>query len=153
MFTTERHDATGLDATGLDLTGPVGAGVGLALAVVMLAPLLFLSKLAGFQFLAVQMGFVGAVYFGFAIARGTVPALLLEFLVSGVFLAVGAVALWADAPLVLAAGYAAHALWDAAHHPRAVTTPVRRWYPPFCIVFDVMVAVFIVAWLPLGGTS
>ncbi len=62
-------------------------------------------------------------------------------------------ALWADSPLLLAAGYAAHGLWDLVHHPRGVTTPVRSWYPPFCVVFDVVLAVFILAWMPLGGTS
>lgn len=138
---------------GLHLSGPAGAAVGLGLAVPMLAPLLFLSKLAGLQFLAVQLGFIGAVYFGFAIADGSVGQLLLEFLVAGAFLFVGVVALWADAPLVLAIGYAAHGAWDFLHHPRAVTTPVRSWYPPFCVVFDVVVAAFVLLWLPLGGTN
>jgi hypothetical protein len=135
------------------LSRPAGAAVGLALAVVMLAPLLFLTKRMGLQFLAVQIAFIGAIYFGFGIAEGTVRSLLTEFLVAGVFLAVGAVALWADSPLVLAIGYGAHAVWDAVHHPRAVTTEVRSWYPPFCIVFDVVVVAFILVWLPLSGTA
>lgn len=137
----------------LRLSGPAGAAVGFGLAVVMLAPLLLLSKLAGLQFLAVMLGFIGAIYFGFAVADGSVRSLAVEFPVSGVFLALGAVALWADSPVVLAAGYAAHGLWDFVHHPRAVTTPVRNWYPPFCVVFDVVTAVFILLWLPLGGVS
>jgi len=66
---------------------------------------------------------------------------------------VAAVALWADSPLVLAVGYAAHGVWDLVHHPRAVTTPVRTWYPPFCVAFDVALAVFILMWLPMGGTA
>ncbi len=135
------------------LSGPAGAAVGLGLAVVMGAPLLFLSKLAGFQFAAVMLGFVGAIYFGFGIADGRVSVLLIEFLTSGVFLFVGVVALWADAPVVLAAGYAAHAVWDLVHHPRAVPTPVRSWYPPFCVVFDLVFAAFILLWFPLGGVA
>src|SRR5215213_8711297 len=127
----------------LHLTGPTGAAVGLALALVLNVPLVLLSKLAGFQFLAVELGFVGAIYFGFAIADGSVKALAFEFPVSGVFLAAGAAALWADSPVLLAAGYATHALWDLVHHPRAVPTPVHSWYPPFCVVFDVVVAAFI----------
>jgi len=125
----------------------MGVAVGVGLAVVMLAPLLLLSKLAGFQFLAVLLGFVGAIYFGFAVADGRVTVLLVEFSVSGVFLAAGAVALWADSPAILAAGYAAHAAWDLVHHPRAVSTPVRNWYPPFCVAFDMVAAVFILVWL------
>lgn len=121
--------------------------MGVGLAVIMVAPLLLLSKQAGFQFLAVLLGFVGAIYFGFAVADGRVTVLLVEFSVSGVFLAAGAVALWADSPVILAMGYAAHAVWDCVHHPRAVSTPVRNWYPPFCVAFDVVAAAFILVWL------
>lgn len=135
----------------LHLSGPAGAAAGLGLALVMLAPLLFLSKAAGLQFLAVQLGFIGAIYFGFGIADGRVSNMLVEFAVSGVFLFGGAAALWADSPALLAAGYAAHAGWDVLHHPRAVPMPVRNWYPPFCVVYDLVFAAFILAWLPLGG--
>jgi hypothetical protein len=135
------------------LSRPAGAAVGLGLAVVMLAPLLLLSKLAGMQFLAVQIAFIGAIYFGFGIADGRVVPLIIEFLVAGLFLFAGAAALWADSPILLAGAYVAHAGWDAVHHPRAVSTPVRTWYPPFCVVYDLVCALFIVAWLPLGGVG
>lgn len=139
------------DKVEFHLNGPAAVGVGVALATVMLAPLpLFLSKRAGLEFLAVQLGFIGAVYFGFAVADGSIRSLLVEFPVSGVFLALGAVTLWAKSPPLLAAGYLAHAVWDLVHHPRAVPTPVRSWYPPFCVVFDLVVAGFILVWLPLG---
>ncbi|MGH9277860.1 MAG: DUF6010 family protein [Acidimicrobiales bacterium] len=137
----------------LHLSGPVGAAVGFGLAVVLLAPLLFLSKLAGMQFLAVQLSFIGAVYFGFGVADGRITGLAVEFLVAGAFLFAAAAALWADAPIVLAIGYAAHAAWDLAHHPRTALMPVRPWYPPFCVVYDLVCAVFVLAWLPLGGVA
>jgi hypothetical protein len=130
--------------TELHLSGPLGAAVGAVLALVMVAPIwLFLSEEAGFDSLAVQLGFIGGVYFGFAVSRGSIGELVLEFLVAGAFMFVGVIALGNDSPLVLAAGYAAHGLWDAVHHPRGVSTPVRNWYPPFCAVFDVVVAAFI----------
>jgi hypothetical protein len=135
------------------MSAPVGAAAGLGLAAVMLAPLLFISKLAGMQFLAVQLGFIGAIYFGFAIANGGLNALLIEFSVSGVFLLAGAVALWSDSPVFLAAAYATHAAWDLVHHPRAVQMPVRNWYPPFCVVYDIVFAAFILLWLPLDGVA
>lgn len=143
-----------MDSKELHLTGPSGAAAGLGLALATVVPVaLFLSKLAGLQFLAVMLGFVGAVYFGFAIADGRVRSLVVEVPVAGVFLALGAGALWADSPLLLAAAYAAHGVWDVVHHPRAVTTPVRSWYPPFCVVYDVVIAAFILAWLPLNGIN
>lgn len=137
----------------LHLSRPVGAAVGLGLAVVMLAPLLFLSKLAGMQFLAVQLGFIGGIYFGFGVSDGRLAALLAELVGAGVFLLAAAVALWADSPAVLAGAYAAHGLWDAGHHPRAMSIPVRAWYPPFCAVFDLLCAAFVLLWLPLGGVA
>lgn len=137
----------------LQLTGRAGAAAGFGLAVLMLSPLLFLSDLAGMQFLAIQLGFIGAIYFGFAIADGRVVGLLIEFLVAGVFLLVAAVALWADAPVVLAVAYVAHAGWDVVHHPRAVAMPVQNWYPPFCVAYDLVCAVFVLWWLPLGGVA
>ena len=149
MLTTERSPGV----VEFHLSGPAGAGVGLALSVLMLTPLLFLSKLAGMQFLAVQVAFIGAVYFGFAVADGRLTPLLVEFAVAGVFLFGAAVALWADSPVVLACAYAAHAAWDLTHHPRAVAMPVRSWYPPFCVVYDLVCAAFVVAWLPLGGVA
>lgn len=130
--------------TELHLSPPAGAAVGAVLSLLMVAPVwLFLSKSAGFEFFAVQLGFIGGVYFGFAVSRGSVNELVLEFLVAGTFMFVGAIALGNDSKLVLAAGYLAHGVWDAVHHPRAVTTPVRTWYPPFCAVFDLIVFAFV----------
>ena len=42
-------------------------------------PLLFLSKLAGMQFLAVSLAFAAAVYFGFAVSDGRLMPLVVEF--------------------------------------------------------------------------
>ncbi len=119
----------------------------------MLTPLLLLSKLAGMQLLAVHLGFIGGIYFGFGVADGRLAPLLTEFVIAGTFLFAAAVALWADAPVVLAGAYAAHGIWDAVHHPRAMNMPVRNWYPPFCAVYDLLCAAFILAWLPLGGVT
>lgn len=137
----------------LRLSGPAGAGIGVILATLLLAPLPFFSQLAGMQFLAVALSFAAAVYFGFAVADGRVMPLLVEFLVAGAFLFAAAAALWANSPPALAGGYLAHAAWDSVHHPRAVDTTVRNWYPPFCVAFDVVVAAFILAWLPSGGVG
>lgn len=141
------------EARQFHLSGPAGAAVGLGLAAVMLSPLLFVSKLAGMQFVAVQLGFIGAIYFGFGIADGRVTNLLIEFLGAGAFLFVAVVALWADSPPLLAGAYVGHAVWDTLHHPHGISVPVRNWYPPFCVVFDVVCAVFILAWLPHGGVG
>lgn len=133
----------GIRGRELDPTWPVATALGLSSAVGLLALALVLSKEAGFQLLAVQLGFVGAVYFGFAVADGRVGTVIIELSVATVFLFVGAGSLWADSPVLLAAGYGAHGLWDFAHHPAAIATDVRRWYLPFCVVFDWVLGAFI----------
>src|SRR5215510_9995992 len=119
------------DDTQFHLSERAGAAVGLGLAVILLSPLLLLSKEVGMQYMAVQLGFIGGVYFGFGVANGQTGPLLVEFLVAGTFMFASVAALWLDAPIVLVGGYVAHAAWDAAHHPRAITMPVKTWYPPF----------------------
>lgn len=99
------------------------------------------------QFLAVLLGFIAGAYLGFAVADGTTRALVVEAAGIAVFVSLAAAALWFASPALLAGGYLAHGLWDVAHHPRGITTTVVGWYPPFCLVYDVLVGVFVVLWL------
>lgn len=136
----------------LHLTGGAGSVVGLALAALTTLPVVALASTeAALQFLAVELGFIGAIYFGFGVADGRVRPLLVEGNVAIAFLAVGTVSLWAGQPWLLAAGYVAHALWDLIHHPGGASgaglTPVRNWYPPFCVAYDLFVAAAIAVWL------
>lgn len=101
----------------------------------------------GLQFLAVLLGFIAGAYLGFAVADGTTRALVVEAAGITVFVSLAAASLWFVSPVLLAAGYVAHGIWDVAHHPRAITTTVAGWYPPFCLVYDVLVGVFVLAWL------
>lgn len=148
MFTRQQIALADDEHDALTFSGPVAAVVGFGLALAFIGPLLFVPKDAGFQLLAVLLGFVGAVYFGFGVADGRVAVVLTEFLVSGTFLFAAWAALWVDSPWILAVAYAIHGGWDAIHHPRVLTTTsVRTWYPPFCAVFDWLIAAFILAWL------
>jgi len=57
------------------------------------------------------------------------------------FTALAALAVQRDLPGLLGAGWLAHVTWDALHHRGRGPTRVRSWYPPFCIGYDVAVAV------------
>ncbi len=46
---------------------------------------------------------------------------------------------------MLGLGYAGHAGWDTLHHEGRGFTEVRRWYPPWCAVIDLTVAVPLLA--------
>ena len=42
-------------------------------------------------------------------------------------------------PLLLGIGFLAHGGWDWVHHDDHGPTHVRTWYPPFCVVVDVVI--------------
>jgi hypothetical protein len=94
-------------------------------------------------FLAILLGAIGAVYLGFVLADGRARQFGIEsagILLSGVLATVG---LAKSAPLVLAAGYLGHALWDSLHGHRGIHTRMPWWYVPLCIGFDVIVGVYL----------
>ena len=49
-------------------------------------------------------------------------------------------------PVWLVVGYLIHGTWDILHHNKYVGTPIVSWFPPFCAVFDFIVAVAIYFW-------
>lgn len=54
-------------------------------------------------------------------------------------------------PLWLSAGYLLHGCWDAMHHFKKVNTPIVKWFPPLCAIFDILLALFIL-WIWYAGT-
>jgi hypothetical protein len=50
-----------------------------------------------------------------------------------------------DSELLLGLGFVAHAAWDWLHHDGHGPTHVRTWYPPFCVVADLVIAVPLLA--------
>lgn len=119
---------------------PILAGV--ALAVVTAGVALRLSPNAALELLAVILAAAGAVYVGAALASGEARLVRLETAVFAFVFALALVGLWASAT-VLALGYLVHGLWDLVHHPRRAGAPAGAWYPPFCLVYDVLVGAFI----------
>lgn len=49
-------------------------------------------------------------------------------------------------PVWIAIGFFIHGFWDVLHHFNKVKTPVVKWFPPLCAIFDVLVGIFILAW-------
>lgn len=76
---------------------------------------------------------------------GSTSVLLIEVLVVAAFFVVAVVgfkrSLW-----VVIAGLAAHGVFDFFHGSLVANPGVPYWWPPFCLAFDVTLAVC-VAWL------
>jgi hypothetical protein len=97
---------------------------------------------------AILLAAIAWVYIGFAIADGRVSSIAVQVVAASAFLLAAYYgALW-NSSQTLGAGFLAHGLWDYAHHHDRGPTRVRIWYPPFCAVADVVLAVPLLAgWL------
>lgn len=122
------------------------AAVGLGLAVPTAGVAVLLDERLAFVALAVLLGMIAGAYLGFAAADGRLRTFAVESVGITVTVSLAVAAVVLDAPVLLAAGYAFHGLWDLAHHPRALDTAVPGWYPPFCLVYDVAVGAFVLVW-------
>jgi hypothetical protein len=79
---------------------------------------------------------------GFAVADGRRAIIAVESTVAGVFVVVAAAAV-TGSPWLLVLGPAGHGLKDLWQHRRHYVANTR-WWPPFCLVVDWVVATIII---------
>jgi hypothetical protein len=84
---------------------------------------------------------IAAVYIGFAVADGRPSVVAVESSVATVFVVVAAAAV-TGSPWLLVAGLLGHGAKDLWQH-RTHYVANTRWWPPFCLVIDVAVAIII----------
>lgn len=94
------------------------------------------------DFYAILLAMIAGVYVGFAVNDGRPHLLVLETVVALGFCALVFVGMW-KWPILIAVGYFLHAVWDLLHHPFKLGARVRQWYPPACVIYDVLVGGFI----------
>ena len=93
---------------------------------------------------------IAAVYVGFAVADGRRRVLVVEICVTTVFVLLGAAGI--TGPLwLLVVGYAGHGVKDLWQH-RTSFVANTRWWPPFCLVVDWVVAAVLALLLVLGAS-
>jgi hypothetical protein len=122
-----------------------GMAVGLALGLITDAFAALLNPEDALVYLAIVLAAIGWVYLGFAIADGRPSAIAVQAGAAVVFLNVAFLGAQHDSELLLGLGFLAHAAWDWLHHEGHGPTHVRTWYPPFCVVADVVIAVPLLA--------
>ncbi len=120
-----------------------GIGIALALAVSCFARATGLDRDRAFY---PTVAIVIASYYElFAVMGGSTHALVVESIVMTAFVLVAVLGFKVNLWLVVA-GLAAHGVLDV-FHGRVVTNPgVPRWWPAFCLTYDVGAAGFL-AWL------
>jgi hypothetical protein len=91
---------------------------------------------------------IAAVYIGFAVADGRRTVLAVETSVAAMFLVIAAAAI-TGTPWLLVIGLAGHGLKDLWQH-RTHFVANTRWWPPFCLVVDWLVAAIVAVEIVAG---
>ncbi len=97
---------------------------------------------------ALGLAVIAAVYIGFAVADGRAKVIAVESSVTFAFVLVAAAAVTESAWL-LVVGMFGHGLKDLWQH-RTQFVRGTRWWPPFCMVVDFVVAAAIVIEIAVG---
>ena len=118
---------------------------GFLLGVLPLPVHLFLPARLSYELAAITLVLIAGIYIGYAFKDGRPRTVFLEFGIALVF----ATAAWVGLngyPYVIAAALAAHGVWDLLHH-NLIKTDVPRWFIPFCVICDwVMAASLTLIW-------
>jgi hypothetical protein len=85
---------------------------------------------------------IATYYILFAVVGSSMPALALELLMAGAFLAL-AVAGFKKNLWLIVAGLAGHGVFDFFHHLLIQNPGVPAWWPGFCLSFDVLAGGFL----------
>jgi hypothetical protein len=123
---------------------------GLAVGVVQAASPVAFWWLEPATVYALGLILIAAIYIGFAVADGRRGVLVVEICVTAAFVLLGAAGVTGPAWL-LVLGFAGHGLKDLWQH-RTGFVAGTRWWPPFCLVVDWVVAAVLVV-LILAGVS
>jgi hypothetical protein len=97
---------------------------------------------------AIGLVAIATVYVGFAVADGRARVIAVESSVAFAFIVVAAAAV-TGSPWLLVIGLAGHGLKDLWQH-RSHFVANTRWWPPFCMVVDWVVAAIIVGEIAAG---
>ena len=97
---------------------------------------------------ALTLTLIAAVYIGFAVADGRGSVIAVESAVAGVFVVVAAAAI-TGSEWLLVVGLFGHGLKDLWQHRHQYVVNTR-WWPPFCLVVDWVVAAILAVFIVVG---
>ena len=113
--------------------------VGTFLAGVTISLILGLPRSQALVLLAILLAALATIYLGAVLSAGRTPQVLMEGLAACGFIALATLGVWRS-PLFLVIGYMAHGLWDLVHHRGGLQNRIAAWWPPFCLVYDWVLA-------------
>ena len=121
-------------------------GIGVVLAILTLLTLSQIDRQMTLELTTMLLVLIAAIYVGFALSDGRPRELAIEIVGAGGFVLMALLGLWVS-PYWLVAGLFLHGIWDVLHRPTGIQTQVNRWYPPLCLVYDWLIAGYLLVWL------
>jgi hypothetical protein len=97
---------------------------------------------------AIEIALIASIYIGFAVADGRPKIIAVESTVAFTFVLIAAVAV-TGTPWLLVLGLAGHGVKDLWQH-RTHFVSTTRWWPPFCMAVDFVVAAIIAIEIAAG---
>jgi hypothetical protein len=129
---------------------PIAWGLGLAIAVAVLARLVGLDRERAFY--PIAMIVIASYYDLFAVIGGGGSSLIQESVAFAIFAGAAIIGfrtnLW-----IVAAALAAHGVFDFFHHQIIANGGVPTWWPAFCLSYDVTAAACLATLLRLSPPS
>jgi hypothetical protein len=116
--------------------------IGIGLAIVVCAFAMFTGFDRDRVFYPTLLTVIATYYILFAAVGSSAPALAIESLIAGVFLALAVAGFKKNLWLIVAA-LAGHGVFDFFHHPFIQNPGVPVWWPGFCLSFDVLAGGFL----------
>lgn len=119
-------------------------GVGAGIATILL--FIVLPRSYTLDIIPLLLTLIASVYLGFAVIDGRQREIIIEVTVALMFIVVALLGMWLS-PYLWLVGYIGHGIWDIAHSKKGIQTNVPAWYKPFCMIYDWMIALFLLFWL------
>ena len=88
---------------------------------------------------------IATVYMGFGISDGKKTEKVREVIFELLVIIVAFLGLWASS-LFLVFGYLIHGSWDLATKRSMINTNAQKWHPPFLMVFDWTIGIWLIWW-------
>jgi hypothetical protein len=89
---------------------------------------------------AVELAFIAGSYPGMALNTGDRRGRAAELAIGAAFAGCAFAGLVSRSRRLLAGGLVAHGAWDVAHHVGEPGSPAPEWYPLFCLLADLLLA-------------
>jgi hypothetical protein len=120
------------------------SGVGAAIATILL--FIVLPRTYALDVIPLLLTLIASVYLGFAVIDGRQREIIIEVTVALMFIVIALLGMWIS-PYLWLVGYIGHGIWDMVHSKKGIQTNVPAWYKPLCMVYDWIIAIFLLFWL------